>query len=154
MQQLGTIAESINEEKELKSKLQKRNPKMLIVEDDLDVAALSKILIEKFSNFECESVSDAFEAFSSLYENNFDYLLVDINLPGINGIEMLKQIDLHVDKDPLFVEKTHYCKKVPVLFYSGYELTEELPPSLKHFEVIGFIKKDKLAKKLAENFAT
>lgn len=132
----------------------KNKAKMLIVEDDLDMAALSKLLIEKYSKYECDSVCDAFEAFSAIYEKNYDYMLVDINLPGINGVRMMEQIDEYLDKDPLFGEKTHYCQKIPVLFFSGQRLGQALPSGLKHFEIIGFINKDKLSKKLAENFAS
>lgn len=66
--------------------------KVFLVEDDI---SLNKALISFFNikKYEVESYFDGEEAFDNLALNNLaDIYIIDINLPGINGLELIKQI--------------------------------------------------------------
>lgn len=65
--------------------------KLLLLEDDL---TLSETVVEYFEEqgFEVIASYDGEDALSAVYENNFDLLLLDVNVPGINGFEVLKKL--------------------------------------------------------------
>ena len=65
--------------------------KILLLEDDLN---LSETVAEYFDEqgFEVVCVYDGDDAISSIYENHFDLLLLDVNIPNKNGFDVLKEI--------------------------------------------------------------
>ena len=65
--------------------------KILLLEDDLN---LSETVAEYFDEqgFEVVCVYDGDDAISSIYENHFDLLLLDVNVPNKNGFDVLKEI--------------------------------------------------------------
>ncbi len=65
--------------------------KILLLEDDLN---LSETVCEYFEEqgFEVICVYNGDDALCSIYENSFDLLLLDVNVPNKNGFEVLKEI--------------------------------------------------------------
>ena len=65
--------------------------KILLLEDDLN---LSETVCEYFEEqgFDVICVYDGDDAVSAIYENSFDLLLLDVNVPNKNGFEVLKEI--------------------------------------------------------------
>ncbi|WP_368030141.1 response regulator transcription factor [Arcobacter sp. s6] len=65
--------------------------KILLLEDDLN---LSETVAEYFDEqgFEVTCVYDGDDAIASIYENHFDLLLLDVNVPNKNGFDVLKEI--------------------------------------------------------------
>ena len=64
--------------------------KILIVEDDIQLnTTISNYLLLK--EYEVKSVFDGKKALS-LIDDNFDMFIIDINIPEVNGIELLKEI--------------------------------------------------------------
>ena len=67
------------------------NNKLLLIEDDeLTSELMSKYLIE--NNFLVDVVFTATDGISHINTNNYDLILLDINLPDFNGFELLKSI--------------------------------------------------------------
>ena len=65
--------------------------KILLLEDDLNLSeTVSDYLDEQ--GFKVTAVYDGDEAIASIYENNFDLLLLDVNVPNKNGFEVLKEV--------------------------------------------------------------
>ncbi|HWQ31361.1 MAG TPA: HD domain-containing phosphohydrolase [Blastocatellia bacterium] len=65
-------------------------PSILIVDDDQQVqSVLTEILSE---HFDCRIASSAFEARELLGRERFQLVLLDINMPGPNGLDFLAQI--------------------------------------------------------------
>lgn len=128
--------------------------KVLVVEDDRDMAQLTRFLIEQFSGARCDIVVDSYEAIEALCDNSYDYLVVDQNLPGLKGIEVLMKLDTYLDTDPLLAEQCRFTHKIPVLLMSGESI--EVPHGLKltHFEITDRINKRDLNLGLAKNFAS
>jgi DNA-binding response OmpR family regulator len=64
--------------------------KILLLEDDL---TLNETIVEflEESGFEVKAVYDGEEASALIYEEQFDIFLLDVNVPLINGFELLKQ---------------------------------------------------------------
>lgn len=62
-----------------------------IVEDTDDIRDALRVLINGSAGFECLHVyADAEEALDKMATNNVDVALMDINLPGIDGINCMK----------------------------------------------------------------
>jgi len=65
--------------------------KILIVDDELIVReSLAQLLASK--NFSVQAVETGEEALKLISENSFDMVLVDLKLPGIDGMEVLRNI--------------------------------------------------------------
>ena len=65
--------------------------KLLIIDDDFE---LCDLLCEYFSseNFECKTANDGDEGLAIALNGNFDLITLDVMLPGIDGISLLKEL--------------------------------------------------------------
>ena len=66
-------------------------PKVLVVDDDQDLAEMLGIVITG-AGMDVEIVSRGDEAVNAFHENKPDLVLLDLMLPGIDGIEVCKKI--------------------------------------------------------------
>ncbi len=64
--------------------------KILLLEDDANLNDTVTEFLEE-NGYEVVSVFDGYEAQEKLYETKFDLLLLDINVPGIDGLSLLKE---------------------------------------------------------------
>ncbi|MCC9065906.1 response regulator [Flavobacterium piscisymbiosum] len=74
--------------------------KILIVEDNLINQLVTKKIIEK-NNYICKVVDDGFGALEILDQEDFDLILMDINMPLMNGFETTKRIRLKGIRTPI-----------------------------------------------------
>jgi DNA-binding response OmpR family regulator len=65
--------------------------KVLLVEDDKLLSRSIKKVLEKF-NFDVTHLEDGAKAFDEILENVYDLYLLDINLPEMDGLKLLKLI--------------------------------------------------------------
>ena len=71
--------------------------RVLIIEDDLQLNIAIKEFF-KLKGFETVSIKDGLDAINQIDNDYFDLYILDINIPRINGIDLLKHIrktDLH-----------------------------------------------------------
>ena len=64
--------------------------KILLLEDDANLNETVTEFLEE-QGHDVVAVFDGYEAQEKLYETKFDLLLLDINVPGIDGLELLKE---------------------------------------------------------------
>ena len=94
-----------------------KNKNVLYIEDELDVLEnISSILGQFFNNF--YSVSNAEDGLEIYQNNNIDIMIVDIELPKMNGIEFIKKIRQH-------------DKHIPIVIISAYTKTDYLLESIE-----------------------
>ncbi|MAU09289.1 MAG: DNA-binding response regulator [Anaerolineaceae bacterium] len=74
--------------------VQQRDLNILIVEDDEDTAEVVCTLLED-AGFNAESVAQGEVALSEITSNTPDLVLLDIDLPDINGIDLLRNVRTH-----------------------------------------------------------
>ena len=78
--------------------------KVLILEDELSIAELEKDYLE-LSSFEVEIETDGQQGLEKALKNDFDMIILDIMLPGVDGFEICKQI--------------REAKEIPILMVSA-----------------------------------
>jgi two-component system invasion response regulator UvrY len=66
----------------------------VIITDDHPVVleGLKEIISEHFGDVTIDVTSQGYELLSKIDNNDYDIVLLDISLPGINGLEVLKEI--------------------------------------------------------------
>ena len=64
--------------------------KILLLEDDANLNETVSEFLED-EDYDVTSTYDGYEAQDKIYESKFDLLLLDVNTPGINGFELLKE---------------------------------------------------------------
>src|ERR1700761_1827544 len=91
---------------------------ILIVEDD---AALGRFLTRELTlkNFAVEVCQDGEEAFAKIDSRTYDLILLDMNLPKIDGMDLLQQI-----------HSSH--PHMPILVLTARNTTEDLVLALEH----------------------
>ncbi|NMM44486.1 response regulator transcription factor [Rhodospirillaceae bacterium KN72] len=70
--------------------------KVLIVDDEPEIRALVKRIITR-EGFECEEAGDTASAQALIQSTRFDVILLDVNLPDGNGMEIAKLPELQSD---------------------------------------------------------
>ena len=75
--------------------------KILLLEDD---PLLSKILSKHLSlDYEVTSVYNGNSALETVEEQKFDLLILDSNVPGITGLELIKELRSYNDTTPIIM---------------------------------------------------
>lgn len=65
--------------------------KILVADDERDIADAIGIILQ-FNNFESDVVYDGTSAYNKANENVYDCIVLDIMMPGMDGIEVLKKL--------------------------------------------------------------
>ncbi len=75
----------------MRKEIDSRMPTILIVDDDhLVNAAINRIITQ--AGFNTETAADGFEALNLLHRRTPDLMLLDLEMPGISGLELLHLI--------------------------------------------------------------
>lgn len=64
---------------------------ILMIEDDLELAEILTEYLEQF-NMKVTTAEDPYLGISTLNTGNFDLLILDLSLPGIDGLDVCKEI--------------------------------------------------------------
>ncbi len=85
--------------------------KILIIEDDQDISDLVAMYLEK-EGYEVFQEFTGEKGLATLYSREFDLLVLDINLPGIDGFKVLQDLRQNM--------------KIPVIICSAREADEDI----------------------------
>ena len=105
--------------------------KLLLLEDDL---TLSETIVEYFEDegFDVTAVYDGDEANDVIYENKFDLFLLDVNVPSMNGFELLKNVREQGNTTPaIFITSLNSMNSLEEGFESGCDDYIRKPFELK-----------------------
>jgi DNA-binding NtrC family response regulator len=81
--------------------------RILAVDDELDMLALLKMIIEGYSDHRVTTTNNPLEAAEILEKDSFDLLLTDLKMPGMDGMELLARAKSR-DEDALVLVITAY----------------------------------------------
>ena len=93
--------------------------KILLLEDDIILnEIIAEFLLEE--NYDVVCSFDGYEAQDLLYENRFDLLLLDVNVPNIDGFELLKDLRSKNIKTPaIFITSLNQINDLQSGFDAG-----------------------------------
>jgi DNA-binding response OmpR family regulator len=75
---------------------------ILIVDDD-DLLRLSLSLILQKENYRVEAAANANEALDCLHTHEYDLMFLDLNMPGIGGIDLLAEVHKQAPHMPVLI---------------------------------------------------
>lgn len=94
-------------------RFQRMKFKVLIVEDSKASRELIAATVESISGLEAIVTSSGFEALKLLPRHRFDLIITDINMPDINGLELINFVKKNPNyrETPLFIVTTEGREK-------------------------------------------
>ena len=81
--------------------------RILAVDDELDMLALLKMIIEGYSDHQVTVTNNPLEASELMEQESFDLILTDLKMPGMDGMEVLAKAKKR-DEDALVLVITAY----------------------------------------------
>ena len=109
--------------------------KLLLLEDDI---TLNETIVDYFESLDYEiiSVYNGSDALDMIYEKNFDLLLLDVNVPDIDGFEILKSIRESNNTTPaIFITSLNSMDDVEDGYESGCDDYIRKPFALKELKL-------------------
>lgn len=109
--------------------------KILLLEDD---TLLNEIIEEFLEEKEHNVIStyDGQEALETIYEEQFDLLLLDVNVPSLNGFDLLKNLkENSIDIPTIYITSLHTSKDMQIGFDSGADDYIKKPFHLSELEL-------------------
>ena len=70
--------------------------RILAVDDELDMLMLLRMIIEDNTDYEMETTNNPSEALKMVRENEYDLVISDLKMPGMDGLELcdvVREID-------------------------------------------------------------
>ena len=80
---------------------------ILAVDDELDMLTLIKMIIEGYSKHQVTTTNNPLEVTELLNKEQFDLIITDLKMPGMDGMEVLDLAKRH-DKDALILMVTAF----------------------------------------------
>lgn len=93
--------------------------KILVVEDSAATRSLIVSTLEDLGDIEVIDVPNGFEALKAIPSQPFDLILTDINMPEINGLEIISFVKKHPD-----------YRSIPMIILSTEQSQEDIQKGL------------------------
>jgi two-component system chemotaxis response regulator CheY len=87
---------------------------VLIVEDSRAIRSMIRVALEEVGGFFAVEASNGFEALKTLPTRPFDLIITDINMPDINGLELIG-----------FVKSNPAYRDIPLIIVSTEKTDED-----------------------------
>lgn len=73
-------------------KISLKTKRIMLVEDEDDIVLLFKMILESDVGLKVDSYTEPFSALNNFRSGQYDLIMIDIALPGMNGIELYYKI--------------------------------------------------------------
>jgi CheY-like chemotaxis protein len=101
--------------------IERRVRRLLIVEDDeTQRASIVELITSGDDELATTAVDSGEAALEALEKERYDCMVLDLKLPGISGVELIKRVKDHDE-----------WKRTPIIVYTGKELTREEDTELR-----------------------
>jgi two-component system alkaline phosphatase synthesis response regulator PhoP len=77
-------------------------PRVLVVEDEEAIAAGLRMNLEQ-KGYEVEVAADGHQALERAAKRDFDLVVLDVRLPGVDGFEVLRRLRAESDRTPILM---------------------------------------------------
>jgi CheY-like chemotaxis protein len=74
------------------------SPRVLVAEDHDDMRQLTVRMLAKLGCTDVDEVCDGQEAVEALAAQRYDLLLLDLSMPRLSGLEVIRWLDAHPDR--------------------------------------------------------
>lgn len=111
---------------------------ILIVEDSATTRAFIRALVEEMGDFDTVEAGSGFEALKILPTQEFDLVITDINMPDINGLELIN-----------FMKNNPRYNNLPIIIVSTERSEEDIKRGMS-LGVMAYITKPFKAHELQE----
>jgi len=109
--------------------------KILLLEDDLILNEIIEEFLESLE-YEVVCVYDGTKALEAIYDQHFDLLLLDVNVPNLNGFEFLKNLrEEQITTPAIFITSLDSVEDMEEGFLSGCDDYLKKPFELKELEL-------------------
>lgn len=108
----------------------------ILIADDHAILrkGLRRILTEMNEGYDIDEASDGYEVIEKTRDKDYDLILLDISMPGLSGLDALKQIKTENPKLPVLILTMHpeeqYALRALKAGASGYLTKESVPDEL------------------------
>jgi CheY-like chemotaxis protein len=116
--------------------------KILIIDDEVDICDFSKKILERTGKFQATVTQDSLEGINIARSDKPDLILLDINMPQLDGGEVAQQLS-----------ETPLTSNIPIIFITALLKQEELDQEgrvNKHYFMPKPISPDALIGKIEE----
>lgn len=121
---------------------------LLVVEDDTDLLELYRHTIESWNlPLQLQTASNGFEGLVQIGEMLPDMLITDLNMPGINGFEMLRSLRIRFDISQMAIVVVTGLDKADIYMHGGLAADIELLGKPAPFARLKTMVEARLAKK-------
>ena len=104
---------------------------IFLLEDDVNLNETIAEFLEE-EGYSIESAYDGDEAEELMYEKSYDIYLLDVNVPGVNGFELLKRVRENDDNVPaIFITSLNTIDDLEIGYSSGCDDYLKKPFELK-----------------------
>ena len=83
------------------------SPKSILIVDDEDPVRLSLSYILQKEKYRVETATNAEEALGCLKSHEYDLMFLDLNMPGMGGIELLVEVHRNYPRIPVLILTAH-----------------------------------------------
>jgi CheY-like chemotaxis protein len=98
----------------------KKEPiKTLIIDDNEDIRILVQEFLKNDPSYNCIQARDGLEALEMIQKESIDLVLLDIMMPKLNGVEVLKRIRAHDEQLKVIMFTSINKKEVVLDCYEG-----------------------------------
>lgn len=112
---------------------------VLVIDDNATVADVVKLMLES-SGYNCTIANSAKNSFDIIHKNRFDLILLDVAMPELSGIDLLKQL-----------KENNILHHNRVIFFSASAFTdEEIADLMQQYGVLDCIRKPVTKAKLIQ----
>jgi CheY-like chemotaxis protein len=134
--------------------LRGKTPSILIVDDDVELSWLLETNLRRaLPQADISIANDPYEGLNLLLEKEFNLVVLDWNLQGINGREMLDQADHEMDLDPSLPDD-RYSHRPKVVVLSADPKKKCKLGRFEHFKPVGHIHKMQKLDQLIDSIKT
>jgi len=106
----------VPEEQTVKEKIMPE--RILVVDDELDMLMLLRMIIEDNTDYEVETTNNPSEALKMFSERDYNLVISDLKMPGMDGVE-------------LFSELIEMKPGIPVIIITAYGSLETADEAMK-----------------------